>query len=420
MKNSAAVKLQTSFKTPALIQSHRILIVDDEKEILQAYRDILTPAASVAVLKSSRGKAQTEVQAISPFTIVTVSNGEDAVEHVKKAVAEGQPFAMGFFDVLLNAGIDGIETVKQIHQIDPQMYAVLVTAYQDRHVNSIQQVFGVEFEDRWDYLNKPFSSGEILQKARSMVSMWNIRQKHIAQQNHLDEMKSQLSANEKSLTVAAVARSVGHEFGNILLQIMGRADLSRNGAAEEMKKALETILVASEHAGQVLQRFKNLSNPKKESREKQPLDIALPIKDTLMMMEHELKRKAVKVKLNIDGLPPVLGDHSALVQVFMNLVINAVHAIESDGEIEFEGKVFERNLQITVRDSGAGIKPEHVDSVFEAFFTTKGSFGTGLGLCVCKEVIEISHGGSITVSNHPKGGAEFKILIPLSGDGEVL
>src|SRR4029079_4403266 len=107
--------------------------------------------------------------------------------------------------------------------------------------DSIQQVFGKEAQDRWDYLNKPFSEGEIRQKARNMVSMWNIRKKEKAHREKLDHLKTQLSENEKMFTVAAVARGVGHEFGNILLQIMGRADLSKSGSEAEMRKALETI-----------------------------------------------------------------------------------------------------------------------------------------------------------------------------------
>ena len=100
------------------------------------------------------------------FELTLVPTGEEAIEAVKKSLAEKKPFALGFFDVLLGTGIDGIETVKRIHALDPEMYAVLVTAYQDRHVDSIRSLFGKEFQDRWDYLNKPFSEGEILAKSQ--------------------------------------------------------------------------------------------------------------------------------------------------------------------------------------------------------------------------------------------------------------
>ena len=415
MKTALKLPPDHNILNPQYQESRRILVVDDENEILQAYKDILSPKSNVVALKSSRSISSESkpVSTTDVFEVVAVSSGEEAVEAVRKSVQEGKPFAIGFFDVLLKGGIDGIEAVRQIHDIDKELYAVLVTAYQDRHVNSIQKVFGPEFQDRWDYLNKPFSEGEILQKARSMVSMWNIRRKIKLQQEYMDEMKSQLSMNEKNMTVAAVARSVGHEFGNVLFQIMGRAELCQNASPEEMKKGLETILLASEHAAKVLQRFKNLSNPKTESPTFGMIDISKPIDDTLLLLDHELHRRSITVEKNWTGTPMAYGHHSALVQVFMNLIINATHAMGQDGQIVISATPLAEDLEIKIKDSGPGIDPKNLDSIFEAFFTTKGRQGTGLGLCVCKEIIEISHGGSLTVSNHPEGGAEFKILLPL-------
>lgn len=402
------------------LESRRILVLDDEQDILQAYKDILTPQSNVVALKSSRMKAtQVEVKT-EGFEIVAVSTGEAAVNEVKKAVAAGRPFAVGFFDVLLKTGIDGIETVKRIHEMDPEMYAVLVTAYQDRHVNAIQEVFGAEFEDRWDYLNKPFSEGEILQKARSMVSMWNVRQKSRAQQEALDELKSQMGEKEKAFTISAVARSVGHEFGNILLQIIGRADLSLKSNPEEMKKALEMILAASEQANKVLNRFKDLASTKKQEGLVK-LQISKPVEDTLLLMHHELNRRSIITEVNMENLPEVNGDHSALIQVFMNLVINAAHAIKEDGKIIFNGRKLPNNaVEITVRDTGSGIPEKHMEEIFQTFFTTKGEHGSGLGLSVCKEIIEINHRGKITAANHPQGGAIFTLVLPVDGDGEDL
>lgn len=399
------------------VKSNRILVVDDEKAILQSYLDILSPSKdNVVAIKSSRAKpAAPKVESESDgFDVVAVSSGEQAVAEVKKALKEGKPFAMGFFDVLLGSGIDGIETVRQIHEADSAMYAVLVTAYQDRHVNSIQQVFGKEFRDRWDYLNKPFSEGEILQKARGMVATWNLR-------NHMEYLKTHAAQSEKSMTLSAVARTVSHEFGNVLLQIMGKADLARNGKLEDMKPALEAILVSSEHASKILSRFKNMSNPSTE-KIKEKTTIIQAVQDTLLMMDHELKRKSIKVNVvGVDGLPEFMGDPSGLIQLFMNLIINAIHAIgDSEGEISITGAKVDKNLEIKVRDSGAGIPAESIDKVFDAFFTTKGSQGTGLGLCVCKEVVEIHHRGKLSVQNHPQGGAEFTIILPLEGDGEDL
>src|SRR5258708_7975581 len=118
------------------LQNKRILVVEDQVDILQAYIDILSPKAQTVKLKSSRSrKANSTEPAMDEtsdgFEVVAVSTGEAALEEVKKAQAANKPFAMGFFDVLLGPGMDGIETVKRVHELDSEMYAILVTAYQD-------------------------------------------------------------------------------------------------------------------------------------------------------------------------------------------------------------------------------------------------------------------------------------------------
>src|SRR4029077_1931208 len=102
--------------------------------------------------------------------VLVVSKPSDAIDAVKASVTDNKPFAMGFFDVMLGAEIDGIELVKQVLAIDPKMFAVFVTAYQDRSVDSIGTILGDENREKWDYINKPFTEGEILQKARNVSS----------------------------------------------------------------------------------------------------------------------------------------------------------------------------------------------------------------------------------------------------------
>jgi len=409
----------------ALKESRRVLIVEDEAEIISVYKDILSRKSEgpqATALKSSRAKPSAEAPKSSSnetenFEVTAAGSGEEALEAVKIAVRENKPFAMGFFDVLLGDGIDGIETVKRIHSLDQNMYAVLVTAYQDRHVDSIKAVFGKEFQDRWDYLNKPFSEGEILQKARSMVSMWNIRRRELGQRASLEDLRRKLGENEKMLTVAAVARSVGHEFGNILLQIMGRADLSRNGSEAEMRNALDNILNATEHASKVLDRFKRLAKPH-QSHDRVKLALKDPINETVTLMDHELQRRHIEISLELGDLPFIKGNRTALIQVFMNLIINAMHAVKEKGRIEIRGKQVGHEVVITLRDTGSGIPETHWETVFEPFFTTKGDEGTGLGLPICKEIVEITHDGKISVSNHPQGGAEFTMVFPSIEGGE--
>lgn len=395
----------------------KVLVVEDEPSIAESYKSILTPA------ENSSGQRRSSRSTVSPirpvksnieFELTVVGSAKEAIEAVKKAKAEGWSFAMGFFDVLLGPGIDGIDLVKEIHKIDPELLSVFVTAYHDRTVDSINQVLGENMSDRWDYLNKPFSSGEILQKARNYVSLWNIKKDKIKSDQELERLNSKILNAERVSSVAAVARGVGHEFGNILLQIMGRAELSQSQPPEEMKRALEMILKASERASQILDRFNTLSNPADRNTETEFFQAHEPIEESLSILYHQLKSGNFQVKVNKVENLKIEGYFTSFVQLYINLIINACHAMKSDGLIEISIFDEQQNCKIIVRDHGPGIPEAHLEKVLEAFFTTKGSEGTGLGLSICKEIIEIEHAGDFSVSNHPDGGAQFVITIPKS------
>src|ERR1700677_5053148 len=111
-----------------MTNAKRILIVEDEKAILDVYRDILSPKGQTPTIKSSRTNSSTTTHDSSEgdaFDLTLVQTGEEAIAEVKKSLIDKKPFALGFFDVLLGTGIDGIEAVKQIHKLDSDMYAVL-------------------------------------------------------------------------------------------------------------------------------------------------------------------------------------------------------------------------------------------------------------------------------------------------------
>jgi len=210
---------------PPVKENRRILVVEDEPEIAKSYEAILVQNSTnvVPLRRSSRSQTTSEAPTMVPagYELVVVHHAPKALEAVRNAIQAGQPFAMGFFDVKLGPGIDGIELVRQIHEIDPEMYAVFVTAYNDRNVDSINTLLGPTMADKWDYLNKPFSEGEILQKARNAINLWNLRRQKNDQKIKLAEANRRLHIGERMVSVAAVARGVGHEFGNILTQIIG-------------------------------------------------------------------------------------------------------------------------------------------------------------------------------------------------------
>lgn len=407
--------------------NRRILIVDDEPAIAEGIKSILCPDAEnvIPFRRSSRSAASAAPDSTNPmpvpagFEVVVVNSPHAALHAVKEAYAEGNPFAMGFFDVLLGADIDGIELVKKVHEIDGRMFAVFVTAYHDRNVNSINDFLGHDKSDRWDYINKPFTDGEILQKARNVTSLWNLQRMQEWHEEQLSEAQKLLLQNERMNTVAAVGRSVAHEFGNLMMQIVGHAELAilKNDQVR-MKEALETILKASDTATNILGRFKKLASGHDKRPEKNLIHLFKPVEEAIDLMGYQFKKSQITIEKPKWEQILIEGNHHSIVQVLMNLFINAAHVMPNGGKIEVSiVKNGNDEAIIKVRDHGPGIPADILPKVTEPLFTTKGSQGTGLGLAICKEIIEIEHRGEMTLDNHPQGGVEISIKLPTRQEG---
>jgi two-component system, NtrC family, sensor kinase len=424
--NNAAKKLNvqtddTSSSIGLMEINRRILVVEDEPEIAKAYQQILTPEKIgniVPIRKSSRTLTPAEAalpQAqIPPYDLTIAHSASEAFHYIEEAVAKGQPFAMGFIDVLLGTGIDGIELVKNIQKIDPEMYFVFVTAYQDRSVDAINELLGPQVAERWDYLNKPFSEGEIIQKARSSVSHWNLKKEKEKRDEQLADLQKRIFDSERMVSVAAVSRGMGHEFGNILVQIIGRADLAKKKSEKEMKEAFDHIIRAGEMAAKVLDRFKNLSRASTSTgTAKNLIMLSQPLEDALLLMDHQLKVSKIKICRTKSDQALIVADSSAITQVIVNLIINSVHAMATGGQLDFSVSRTPQWAELKIRDYGPGISAEHLPHVTRPFFTTKGDEGTGLGLSICKEIVEIEHAGQFSIVNHSVKGVEVTVRLPL-------
>lgn len=423
--SSAAVKMfkekQALLPKNSPVPNRRILVVDDEPDIGQAIAQFLRPTSKDAsgnvtpLRRSSRSAKPAEGTASSlpEFDVTVVTNPKDAIAAVQAAQKEARPYAMGFFDVMLGADIDGIELVRQIFTIDPKMCAVFVTAYQDRSVDTIASVLGEENREKWDYMNKPFNEGEILQKARNSTALWDLHRLKEWQEERLSEANRLLMFNERQNTVAAVGRSVAHEFGNLLTHIVGNAELAlEQGKPERMKNALELILKTSDTATNILKRFRRLHGEDEALAKPETFDIAFVLEEAAELMEFQFRKNSVDLTKTVTGQAVLRGNRHSFVQVFVNLFINAMHAMPNGGRVEVAIKSDSKQYEIRVRDTGTGI-PEHLlEKIFEPMFTTKGKNGTGLGLSICKEIVEIDHGGQMVATNHPQGGAEIVITVP--------
>jgi two-component system sensor histidine kinase HydH len=145
-----------------------------------------------------------------------------------------------------------------------------------------------------------------------------------------------------------------------------------------------------------------------------PVEVAKVVGHVCELLRPEAAARGVVVAMQVpDSLPPVIADSAQLTQALVNLVINAIQAVERNGRVEVSARMYERDgvLTIAVHDSGPGIPADKQSVIFEPFFTTKAE-GSGLGLWIVQQIIT-AHGGVIEASNGAGGGAVFAVHLPL-------
>ncbi len=155
-----------------------IICVDDDEEILTSYRSVLSPAdtgSELLDLLQELGDEPAGGPSTAPpeYDLLFARSGEKAIRLLEERLASGRPVIAGFFDMRMPGGIDGIETIRRMRALDPNLYCAVVTAYSDRSVGEIRTLFTGDHQDELLYFNKPFLPDELEQAAINMVSAWN-------------------------------------------------------------------------------------------------------------------------------------------------------------------------------------------------------------------------------------------------------
>ncbi len=232
---------------------------------------------------------------------------------------------------------------------------------------------------------------------------------------------------EKMATVGRLAAGIAHEINNPLQMITSQASwlgellpdedptLVKN--MEEYQKAVEQIKHHVQRAGTITHRLLGFS--RKMSSQQERVQVNELIEETVSFVEREAEYNNITIIRKLaKNLPATMTDGPQLQQVFLNLVNNAIDAVGQGGKIEISTKVRDDGKMVMeFADSGPGIKPENIKQIFDPFFTTKDpGKGTGLGLYISYDIIQ-KLGGSITVKNGKRGGANFTIVLPVVSFG---
>jgi signal transduction histidine kinase len=230
----------------------------------------------------------------------------------------------------------------------------------------------------------------------------------------LQEAQARLLHQEKMAAFGLLAAGIAHEVGNPLTSISTIIQmLQRRDGDGYTQEKLTLISGQLQRIQLTLRELVNFSRPASDERARVGLDEIVGEALSIAKYYKRTKGRALSAAVPAD-LPPLVGVRDQLVQVVLNLVLNAIDATAKGGSIELHAERRGAGVELTVRDDGIGIPPEQTARVFEPYFTTK-KHGTGLGLFVTRKLVA-EHGGTLDFESQPGRGTCFRVRLPASGE----
>ena len=427
-----------------MTNSSQILVVDDTPTNLEIISETLLDAG---------------------YKVSVALNGERALKRV-----QNHPPDLILLDVRM-PGIDGFETCKRLKS-NPEtakIPIIFITAFSDTE-NKVKgfNLGGV------DYITKPIQAQEMLARVRTHLQLKSLNQsleKQVAERTsklqaaleQLQQSQLQLVQTEKMSALGNLVAGLAHEINNPINFIHGNlphvqdhtgnllhllklyqehypapepnlqaaaAELDLEFIQADLPKVLSSIKLGTERIRQIVSSLRNFSRT--DEADLKPVDIHKGIDSTLLILQHRLKerpdRSMIHVIRDYDQLPLIECHAGQLNQVFMNILANAIDALEeasaknshqkngkTRGQINIQTSLVDANwVKITISDNGIGMPDEIQNRIFDPFFTTKPiGKGTGLGMPISYQVITENHGGDLVCFSKPDEGTTFAIQIPI-------
>jgi len=402
-----------------------ILVIDDESMVLEVQKRNLEEYG---------------------YQCFLAQNADEAV-----AILENHKMDLALIDINM-PGRSGVELLKEIKGCFPTMAIIMATAADDFHIAMQCLDLGAD-----DYLIKPFKAGRVLISVRNalekhFLSLANqayqtdLEQKLFEKTEKIKASQAMLIQQEKLAAIGQLAAGVAHEINNPLGFITsnlstlrkygerlndyleslnevfdalspeqqekiktGRRRFKLDALLEDLPELVSDSLEGTDRIKKIVQGLKCFSRTDTETPS--PVDINECLESAITIVWNEIKYNA-KLERELGDLPPVKGYQQQLAQVFMNLLVNASHAISGQGVIQIKSTVAGNQVVVRVKDNGCGISEENQGKIFDPFFTTKDpGKGTGLGMSIVREIVD-KHGGTISLTSEIGQGTEFTLTLP--------
>ncbi len=225
------------------------------------------------------------------------------------------------------------------------------------------------------------------------------------------QLQEQMQRADRLAAAGEIASGVAHEVNNALVGILGQAELARTATdIDSLRGALANVEVQGLRIAAIVQEL--LGFARRQPPQREAVDLRTLVADTLALMAHDLGRNQIRSATQFaTDLPAVSVDMKQIQQVLVNLLTNAMQAMQpGGGTLSVTVHSAGEHVAVEVRDTGAGISPEALPRVFDPFYSTKAE-GTGLGLSVSYGIVQ-AHGGDLTVQSTPNEGSTFVLLLP--------
>ena len=415
--------------------NRRILLVDDEPEILDELTTVLSPKQTDETtgreLNSLENRLFGEPVNIKrtqkSYEVHCCRQGNDAVNAVQQALTNDRPFAVAFLDVRMPPGPDGVRTAEQIRKIDPNLQIVMMTGYSDFDISEIAK--RVPPEDKLLYVQKPIHSQEIRQFALALTAKWQsdtllrLQNEYLARVNEKltehDHLKSEFvtTVSHELRTPLTIFKNI---ISNAMAGVMGKIP-------PKLRHNLEIADEAINRLAAIINDFLDISKLEVGRMKLKPevLCVQKVISDSTEMLRFVTESKDIRLDVFLpDEDIYIYADAEKFARVINNIIENATKFVpQKTGHIkvwvEMDGT---DRICISIADNGPGIHGDNKKKVFDKFVQVEkhigpGKHGTGLGLAICRDLVHL-HSGHIWIEDNTGGGAVFKILLPAYNTAE--
>ncbi len=301
---------------------------------------------------------------------------------------------------------------------------VVLTFLIVRPLQQVTQASGRLADGRTEVEVPERGAGEVRKLARSFNAMGKqVRADRAQLEERLAELEAttaelahaedQVLRSARLASVGRLAAGVAHEIGNPLTAVVGLVDLARDVDldAETRDELLQRTTRETERIQRIIRDLLDFARPEADSADAMA-DPAAVIEDAVRLVAPQKDTSAIRIEQRLEAVGMARGSADRLKQVVLNLLLNAVDAVDGEGEVVIELGTDGDQILVAVSDDGPGIAPEVRDQLFEPFVTTKPvGRGTGLGLAVCHTIVE-RLGGSLRATEASSGGARFELRLP--------